>query len=67
MMDMGFLRTNSRALLLVRAIWVPKSSSGGGTKPPKMAKKCKKNFVPSLLGPKRSEGGGKNKMVQTCF
>ncbi len=30
----------------------------GGTKPPKMAKKCKKNFVPSLLGPKRSEGGG---------
>ena len=46
---------------VVRAIWVPKStksSSGGGTKPPKMAKKCKKNFVPSLLTPKKSEGEG---------
>ena len=35
--------------------WVPKRGAKRGF----LGKKCKKNFVPSLLTPKRSEGGGK--------
>jgi len=55
-----FALLTSTLLCVMLEIWegIVLGTKRGGTKPPKMAKKCKKNFVPSLLTPKKSEGEG---------